>query len=279
MATKKITQAAAEKRFNLKALRDDVETHEPIITWTGDVHMDTIYNGTELVDDTDDQRDEFLLSCSNPACADGQFRHWRVNYVNKNGQLPATKINLWNSHILRIRAKRESVTMMQDAALVMEVHMHRGKNHEYWVAHQDDHEFWEATKIESYADGQNRNSSYPWRVPHTNTRGWTRYTGWFRTRDEAIGYVLSMKVKYERKGYVTTIKASTDSGVVPVAATVAISVRKLINDFKELGTADRKNPGTMKKWLDDANDALTTMSLLETLRDEAQENLNEALMI
>ena len=86
-----------------------------------------------------------------------------------------------------------------------------------------------------------------------------------------------MKVKYERKGYVVTVKQSTDSGVVPVAATVAISVRKLINDYKELSNKD--NPGVMKKWLDNVNDALTTMELLETLRDEVQEDFAKAMFL
>ena len=274
MATKKIKHDTAEKRFVRKVLQDDVNPHNPVFKWTGEIHKQKSYDHQQgiYVDDDDGNRDKFEIKCDNKTCGALVFRSWHQDYVNENGAVPAASLTTWNNHILASRAKREAVVVSEEAALIIEVQMIRGSNHEYWVVHQNDKDWWEAVGFGPYTDNHRL-----WRVCWKDTRGWKRWANSFGTRDEAVGYCLSMKVKYERKGYVVTVKQSTDSGVVPVAATVAISVRKLINDYKELSNKD--NPGVMKKWLDNVNDALTTMELLETLRDEVQEDFAKAMVL
>ena len=191
------------------------------------------------------------------------------NVQNSDGSIPMGSISQANAHILMAQKREEAKgAIAVDSRLIMEVEMKRGRNHEYWLVHYKDTDFFES--IDMLPAGS---EWAQWSVLFRNTRGWKRSNTWV-TEEEAFGWVVKQKQKYELKGLSPIVKSSMDTGVTSVAATVKVSVRKLIDDYK---AANPDNPVEIKEWMEKADEALQNMELLQALREEVSHDMTDVL--
>jgi hypothetical protein len=253
--SRKITHAKAITRFEGKVLK--VKGHKPSIEWTGDT-MDRTYGAPEP-----DIRDKFEIKC---ACGDRVSTGWG-NWTNKDGSIPQSITGYVNRHM---RNKRPVQPILHDPEKIVEVKMKRGnKTTEYWVAYVGDDEFFESTGT------RKPNTHEPWGLYEKRGDGSWRIRAAYKTRDMAVGYATKLVYSWEGKGYDVETLDHTSSGHVPPAATVAISVRKLINEYKD--ATKLNNPVVVKAWLDKVSDALTQMELLHELHETVEEAFHESL--
>jgi hypothetical protein len=262
--TKIITQAQAEKRFYNK-LSVDKYGHTATIEWTGTQTNGWIRSGGTS------PRDVFTITCSK--CDQSLVNRWRASsHTNADGSIPTGDVSNANYHFLL--HKPEVLTDMP-AEKIMVVHMKRAKrNTEFWIAHYLDDDFWDSTDI-SAAGGWRGSTLTPYMSLKQQSNGKWQRMGAFSSRDEAVGYCTKQKQRYVVKGYVVDVLDHTSSGHIPPAATVAISVKKLINEYKELRV--KATPIEQKQWLDKVSDALKQLELLDSLYEEVRENFKESL--
>ncbi len=261
--TKKITTTKAEERFQKKLLPDK-HGHNITVLWTDEK---TNYGG-------DDIRDNFKLKCSK--CLGTRIGPWYNRYVtNADGTIGQAFVTSANAHISQVQADLDRTPVSTEAKLIMSIEMRRGDDNEYWVAHDDDTDFFEA--INRNRSGY-KNPQFPWVYCHKNSRGKWNTWSHFSSRDVAIGKIMEDRLKWRNKGLVVTVHEESNTGVVPVAATVAISVRKLINDYKE-AKIDKQNPIALKAWVDKSQEAVDQLNLLTDLRNEVMEAYTEALSL
>jgi len=268
MTTKRRTHESAEKSFYKKLLTDDCG-HKFEIDWTGDtkdisqfVRRQTGQSQYIVVD----TRDQFKLTCKK--CV------WRNSgWVNKDGTIPQGSLSWVNDHIKTAIAERDLHKGFEEAVLVATVKMRRGNDKQFWVCHATDEDFIEATGSRPRW-GNVRN---PWNVYELKSNGEWAWWGPHTTKEAAVAYAVRKLENLSYKGYEIDYKDVASSvGVVSPAATVSISVRKLINDYKEV---NKSNPILMKEWLERADEAIMTMDLLKTLRDEVASDYLESLVL
>lgn len=259
--TMPMTRKNAESKFKQKlVVIDGHKDHTPTFKWE---------KGVPNAWSSRSDRDIMAVSCK--ACKDWHTGNW---YVNKTGAISQTHVSTFIAHIIRERPLLDDI----EAEKVMIVTMRRGGTHDFWVAHTNDDDFYEAIGLKegSYPYAWVKQKSTPFAAWKLNTTGSWHILGTTVTRDEAIALCIRQRIKYTNKGYETELLTEASTGHIPPAATVAISVKKLINEYK---TAKTKSPYEMKQWLDKTGKALTQMEILQTLHDEVQEQYLESMTL
>ncbi len=260
MANKRISMEAAAKRF-LGKLQTEDYGHTITVKWgAAPGAISTVLSG---------DRETFDITCRKCGTVVAPYR----NFVNADGTIGATKVSEVNFHLWEQRPKE---TITTDAYLVMSVEMRRGDDTEFWVAHASDTDFREG--IGKVMHDWYQRSAFKWQSFRKDSRGTWRYLGVFATEMEAVGSCSAFERNYTLKGYKVTLHhRNTDFGVIPPAATVKISVKSLINEYKGLRAA--ATPIEVKQWLDKVADALTNMDLLEALHEEVKVRFAESLIL
>lgn len=253
-----ISQEKAIERFKAKLLSEN-HGHE----------LKVVFTGTQYEYSGEPYRDQFKVECSK--C--GEVNTYPT-HVNVDGSIGAAPISQANSHII---IKRPQPVVDKEAYLVLSVKMKRGDDRELWVAHFSDSDFLEAIDKKPYS---NYYGSYnQWRTFHKDSRGvWKNY-GSYATEAEAIGSCTAYEVGFKHKGYETTVHVKdSDIGLTPVTATVKLSVKSLINDYKT-NLRSGATPMEIKPWLEKVEDAITQIEVLEAFHAEVQERFQKSLEI
>jgi hypothetical protein len=255
--TKMISHKKAEERFAARLLPDN-HGHRISVHW----------NGKQL-EHTNPKRDKFDLVCSR--CT-ANVNRWEM-YVNADGTIGVGNITEANSHIIS-RTPAEIVTT--EAYVVMTVEMKRGADKEFWVTHKQDTDFLEA--INQTKHNYWISDTFPWTSWIKNSRGKWQVVGRYSTELEAVGSCTAFELGYKSRGYACTIHVTdSDVGVTPPSATVAISVRRLIDEYKSLRSG--ATPLEIKPWLDKVREALVQLELLESLADEVEERFAKSMIL
>jgi len=257
MASKMMSLQTAEKRFLNKLYKDDYG-HSAVVEWPDNYPA------------TGDRR-YFEIKCKK--CGVRISGGWR-SFQNADGSIPSSQVTIYNTHIHQHRPKE---TIHLDPYIVMSVEMRRGSDTEFWVALVNDNDFLEAIG-DTWRPHGAWADSYPYAAWRKDSRGKWHYMGTYATEMEAVGKITENQRNYELKGYRATVHTRNDDvGVIPPAATVKLSVRALIDEYKKLRSG--ATPMEVNEWLGKVNDALTQVSLLETLREEVEERFQKSLEI
>lgn len=245
--------AKAEARFRNKVIPN--KDHQIEVTWNADTQKSY-------------QPIEYHLRCS---CGKGGGWQWRDRGLNQDDTMPKKAITTVNAHIINATRERDLVEQRKEGweepRLVARVHMTR-VTHEWWIAHQTSD-----LAVELGIVG--RLDNYPWKVLQKNTRRW-KFVQSHRTKEQSVAAILKYVEKERYRGHgVEIIDANMELGIEAPVATIASSVRRLIDDAKELG--DNPAPHEVAAILEATQDGLAQLELLEPLREELRNRFGQAL--
>lgn len=213
-------------------------------------------------------RVEVTCSCS------GMFSY-NPQRVNKNGHIPSRYVTTFNSHILGIQTKEENEKLehigVPEPSLIAKVHMVR-ITHEWWVFHVNSDlakEVSKGTKVSYSYRGWN------WKLAVKKSNGWRGY-GSANSREEAVATVLMLIEKERYRGHkVEIFDTSTSIGVEAPVATIANSVRRLLDDAKDLN--ENASPHEVAAVLQVTSDGIIQLEMLLDLKEELSGRFSKAL--
>ncbi len=247
--------AKAEAGFRRKVIED--KNHEIEVTWDPDTQK--AY-----------QPIEYHLKCS---CGKASGWQWRDRGLNKDDTMPKKAITTVNAHIINSTREHNLVEQRKEGSeeprLVARVHMTR-VIHEWWIAHQTSD-----LAVELGLSAPGRFDNYPWKVLQKNTRRW-KFVQSHRTKEQAVAAILKYVEKERYRGHgVEIIDANMELGIEAPVATIASSVRRLIDDAKNLG--DDATPHELAAVLEATQDGMAQLELLKPLREELRNRFGQAL--
>lgn len=242
--------------------------HKKIVQEPG--HIITV---TWDIDSTGFQPIQYSIQCS---CGINQGWGWKDRNLNVDSSIPKKSIMLANSHIIDIQRDRDyhrgAKDQFPEPRLVAKVKMAR-VTHEWWIAHMDTDLIIEVL----YPKGHNQpiSAQWPWKVLQKNSARY-KFVQSHRTQEQAVAAVLKYVERERYRGHdVEILDDEITVGIEAPAATIASSVRKLIDNSKGLG----KNPAPHKiaAILQATDDGLAQLELLGDLREELRNRFGQAL--
>lgn len=247
--------AKAEAKFRSKVISN--QDHQIEVTWDPDTQK--AY-----------QPIEYHLSCS---CGKASGWQWRDRGLNKDDTMPRKAVTTVNAHIINSTRETDLVRQRKEGSeeprLVARVHMTR-VIHEWWIAHQTSD-----LAVELGIGQRNGHVNYPWKVLQKNTRRW-KFVQSHRTKEQAVAAILKYVEKERYRGHgVEIVDANMELGIEAPVATIASSVRRLIDDAKELG--EDPAPHELAAILQATDDGMAQLELLEPLREELRNRFGRAL--
>lgn len=248
--------AKAEGKFRRHVISN--QKHQIEVTWDPDTQK--AY-----------QPVEYQLSCS---CGNASGWNWRERGLNKDDTMPKKAITTVNAHIINSTREHNLVEQRKEGAeeprLVARVHMTRVV-HEWWIAHQTS----DLAVELNISQRSGIHDNYPWKVLQKNTRRW-KFVQSHRTKEQAVAAILKYVEKERYRGHgVEIVDANMELGIEAPVATIASSVRRLIDDAKELG--EDPAPHELAAILQATDDGMAQLELLEPLREELRNRFGRAL--
>ena len=225
--------------------------------------------------DIDEERSwqpiQYSIQCS---CGVAQGWGWKDRGLNVDMSIGKGVIMTANSHV--ITAQREKDYSRQDKVpeprLIAKVHMVR-VTHEWWVAHQETDLVQETLYPKGHT--QPMSNQWPWKVFQKNSHRF-KFIQSHNTQEQAVAAVLKYVERERFRGNeVTIIDEEMTVGIEAPAATIASSVRRLIDDAHRLGK--KPAPHDIAAILQATDEGLAQLELLEELRGELRNRFGQAL--
>ncbi len=215
---------------------------------------------------------QYSIQCS---CGINQGWGWKDRGLNVDSSMPKKSIMLANSHIIDVQRDKDyhrGASQFPEPRLIAKVKMAR-VTHEWWVAHMDTDLIIEVL----YPKGHNQpiSAQWPWKVLQRNSHRY-KFIQSHRTQEQAVAAVLKYVERERYRGHdVEILDEEMTVGIEAPAATIASSVRRLIDESKGLG----KNPAPHKvaAILRATDDGLAQLELLGGLREELRNRFGQAL--
>ncbi len=217
--------------------------------------------------------DQYSVQCS---CGAEQGWGWKDRGMNADGSMSGKSVMLANQHVIEVQRDKDYKLSWgnerPEPRLIAKVHLSR-VTHEWWVAHMDSNLVQETV----YPKGHNQpiSAQWPWKILQKNSHRY-KFIQSHRTQEQAVGAVLKYVERERYRGHdVTILDDEMTVGIEAPAATIEVSVRRLINAAKSLGK--NPTPHSLAAVLQATNDGVAQLELLEELREELRNRFGQAL--